>query len=63
MEVSIRANQQIVEELRGEEVMCQALLEIMGPEINKIVDEVTKRAKEETEDETRKEDIESVVRC
>ncbi len=63
MEVSIRANQQIVEELRGEEIMCQALLEIMGPEINKIVDEVTKRAKEETEDETRKEDIESVVRC
>ncbi len=63
MEVSIRANQQIVEELRGEEVMCQALLEIMEPEINKIVDEVTKRAKEETEDETRKEDIESVVRC
>ncbi len=63
MEVSIRANQQIVEELRGEEIMCQALLEIMEPEINKIVDEVTKRAKEETEDETRKEDIESVVRC
>ncbi len=49
LEVSIRANQQIVEELRGEEVMCQALLEIMEPEINKIVDEATKRAKEEAE--------------
>ena len=36
LEVSIRANRKIVEELRGDENMCQALLEIMEPEINEI---------------------------
>lgn len=36
MEVSIRANRKVVEELRGDGTMCQALLEIMEPEINKI---------------------------
>lgn len=38
LEVSIRANSQIVEELRGGDKMCKALLEIMEPEINKIVE-------------------------
>ena len=41
LEVSVRANQEIVEELKGDESMCQALLEIMEPEINKIVGEAT----------------------
>ena len=36
LEVSIRANRKIVEELRGDGNMCQALLEIMEPEINEI---------------------------
>lgn len=36
LEVSIRANQQIVGELRGDDSMCQVLLEIMEPEINEI---------------------------
>ncbi|MCM1136700.1 MAG: hypothetical protein NC400_14140 [Clostridium sp.] len=36
LEVSIRANKQIMEELRGDNNMCQALLEIMEPEINEI---------------------------
>ena len=36
LEVSIRANRKIVEELRGDEAMCQALLEIMEPEISEI---------------------------
>lgn len=36
LEVSIRANKQIVGELRGDDSMCQALLEIMEPEINEI---------------------------
>ena len=44
LEVSIRANQQAVEELRGDEGMCQALLEIMEPEINKIAEEAAKEA-------------------
>lgn len=38
LEVTVNANWQIVEELRGDEHMCQALLEIMEPEINKIKD-------------------------
>lgn len=36
LEVTIRANEQVVEDLRGEDSMCQALLEIMRPEIDKI---------------------------
>ena len=39
LEISVRANQGIVDELKGESSMCQALLEIMEPEINKIVEE------------------------
>lgn len=39
LEVSIRANWKIIEELRGDENVCQALLEIMEPEINKIKNE------------------------
>lgn len=38
LEVSIKANRQVVEELRGDESMCQALLEIMEPEINKLME-------------------------
>ncbi len=35
LEVSIRANWEIIKELRRNENMCQALLEIMEPEIDK----------------------------
>ena len=49
LEVSIRANQEIVNELKGDESMCQALLEIMEPEINKIVEEETEKVRKETE--------------
>lgn len=38
LEVSTKANQKVVEELRGDESMCQTLLEIMEPEINEIVE-------------------------
>ncbi len=44
LEVSIKANKRIVEELRGDDSMCQALLEIMEPEINK---EVNRRVENE----------------
>lgn len=40
LEVSIRANRRIVEELRGDGNMCQALLEIMEPEIIKIKEDL-----------------------
>lgn len=37
LEVSVRANKQVIEELRGDDDMCKALLEIMEPEIDRIV--------------------------
>ena len=48
LEVSIRANRKIVEELRGDEGMCEALLEIMEPEIMKIKEETRQVTREET---------------
>lgn len=51
LEVSVKANMKVVEELRGDEGMCQALLEIMEPEINEIVDEAVDTA---TKDEAAK---------
>ncbi|MCI8449270.1 MAG: hypothetical protein HFH30_12975 [Eubacterium sp.] len=47
MEVSIRVNRRAVEELREDGSMCQALLEIMEPEINKIKDDAAAAAKED----------------
>lgn len=44
LEVSVRANKKVVEELRGDESMCQALLEIMEPEIKGIVDAAVDKA-------------------
>ena len=50
LQVSVTANKKIVDELKGvEKDMCQALLEIMEPEINQI--------KQETRQEARQEDI------
>ena len=46
LEVSIRANKQIIEELRGDESMCEALLEIMRPEVEIIAKESEKKGKE-----------------
>ena len=41
LQVSVAANKRIVDELKGvEKDMCQALLEIMEPEINQIKQEV-----------------------
>ncbi len=54
LEVSVKANSQVVEELKGDEAMCQALLEIMEPEINKIVglakEEANRMANKEAEE-------------
>ena len=46
LEVTVKANWQIVEELRGDEHMCQALLEIMEPEINKIKEEAANKERQ-----------------
>lgn len=48
LEVSIRVNPEVVEELKGDDSMCQALLEIMKPEINKITEKAVKEAVRET---------------
>ena len=48
LEVSVRANQEIVKELKGDASMCQALLEIMEPEINKITENAVIKADMET---------------
>lgn len=48
LEVSIRANRRIVEELRGDGNMCQALLEIMEPEIIKIKEDIEQKTRRET---------------
>ena len=53
LEVSVKANREIVEELKGDEAMCQALLEIMEPEINQIVRQVTEKERQEKEDAVR----------
>ena len=47
MEVSVRENLHVADELRGGEGVCNALLELMEPEINKIVGEATKAAVKE----------------
>jgi len=43
LEVSVQVNKKTVEELKGDEGMCQALLEIMEPEINKIAEKAVER--------------------
>jgi len=55
LQVSIKANKQVVEELRGDEHMCQALLEIMEPEINKIKEAVKEEVTKEVTREVTKE--------
>mgnify|MGYP006865375096 FL=1 len=57
LQVSVSANKQVVEELRGDENMCQALLEIMEPEINKIKENV----KVEVTREVTRKGIKSIV--
>lgn len=48
LQVSVAANKRIVDELKGvEKDMCQALLEIMEPEINQIKQEVTQQVRQE----------------
>lgn len=53
LEVSVKANREIVEELKGDEAMCQALLEIMEPEIKEIVRQATEKERREKEEANR----------
>ena len=40
LEMVIKANWQVAQELRGDGNMCEALMELMEPEINKIKEKV-----------------------
>ena len=56
MEVSVKANREIAEELKGDGAMHQALLKSMEPEIAQIVRQATEkegREKDEERGETR----------
>ena len=61
LQVSVSANKQVVEELRGDENMCQALLEIMEPEINKIKADVREEVTKEVTREATMKGIKSIV--
>ncbi len=62
LEVSLKANSRVIEELRGDDSMYKALLEIMEPEINKIVDAATKKVAKEATEEAAKEAAERMIR-
>lgn len=55
--VAIRANWEIAQELRGDGNMCEALMELMEPEINKIMENVRK----ETEQQVTQRDIKNAI--
>lgn len=65
LQVSISANKQVVKQLRGDESMCQALLEIMEPEINKIKEtvrvETTQQVTRQVTQQERQRGIRSAV--
>ncbi|MDE6968698.1 MAG: hypothetical protein K2P69_02875 [Eubacterium sp.] len=71
LEISVRANQTLVKKLRGDGHMCQALLEIMEPEINKIkasvaesvTQSVTESVTQSVTQEVTQAKISSAVRC
>ena len=60
-EVSVAANKEVVEELlRGDETMCQALMEIMKPEIDEIVNTAVLQERKKTAERVEKETAERV---
>lgn len=55
LDVSVRANPETLKELRGDERMYQALLEILEPEISEMIRDASEKTRKETEDRTRRE--------
>lgn len=62
LEVSVRANRHVANELRGGDSVCNALLELMEPEINKLVGEATKAAVEEAEKKAKEEAVRTATK-
>lgn len=66
LEVSLRANWEMIQELRGDEDMCQALMEIMEPEISKIRQEIREKTREADAREfekIREEEARKLISC
>ena len=62
-EVSVAANKEVVEELlRGDETMCQALMEIMKPEIDEIVNTAVLQERKKTTERTIKATVKNLRR-
>lgn len=57
LEIAIKANWQLAQELRGDGNMCQALMELMEPEINKIKETI----REETTQQVTQQGIRKAV--
>ena len=63
-EVSVAANKEVVEELvRGDEAMCQALMEIMKPEIDEIVTTAVLQECRKTAERVEKETAERTIKA
>ena len=57
----VKANWQIVEELREDEHMCQALLEIMEPKINKIKETVREETAQQVTQQVTQQGIKNAI--
>lgn len=73
LEVSVGANKQVINKLLGDDSMCQALLEIMEPQLQliekrmreevreKVREEVQEKVREEVQEKIREEDIKITI--
>ncbi len=63
LQVVVKANWQVTQELRGDENMCQALLELMEPEISKIVDSAVKSTRDSILSEVAEKNKQTILRA
>ena len=61
LEVAIKANWRLAQELRGDETMCNALMELMEPEINKIVETAKEETRQQVTQEVTQQGIKNAV--
>ena len=61
LEVAIKANWQTAQELRGDGNMCQALMELMEPEINKIKENVREETTQQVTQQVMQQGIRNAI--
>lgn len=61
LEVVIKANWKTAQELRGDERMCHALMELMEPEINKIIETVKEETRQQVTQQVTKQVTQQVI--